>query len=300
MTDHGAPGTGMQRVTLDGTAYAYEIQGQGPLCVVLPGGPGMHPNYVGTLGGLTGFLTLLTLHPRGAGESGDAADADYTLPAYARDVAALLDHLGRERAIILGHSHGGMIAQRFAIDFPDRVEKLILADTAANLTAFLGDLDAALARFHALPWFGDAHDAIRREWAGEYETAEEMGELWLREMPLYFYEWGPAYEHLRQSRIALPVRLEPLRQFNAGEAETMDLRAELGRITALTLVLVGRYDFITNPQMAADIARHIPNAQLIIFEESGHLPYVEEPDAWRAAIRNFVFQARDQQREEVC
>jgi proline iminopeptidase len=94
--------------------------------------------------------------------------------------------------------------------------------------------------------------------------------------------------------------MEPLRQFNAGEAETMDLRPELGRITAPTLVLVGRYDFITNPQMAADIARHIPNAHLLVFEQSGHMPYVEEPDAWRAAIRNFVFQARDQQREEVC
>jgi proline iminopeptidase len=193
-----------------------------------------------------------------------------------------------------------MIAQRFAIDFPHRVEKLILADTAANLTDFLGDLDAALARFRARPWFADAHNAIRREWAGEYETAAEMGELWLREMPLYFYEWGPQYEHLRQSRVALPVRLDPLRQFNAGEAATMDLRPELGRITAPTLVLVGRYDFITNPQMAADIVRHIPNAYLIVFERSGHMPYVEEPDAWRAAIRNFVFQARDQQREEVC
>jgi proline iminopeptidase len=300
MTNHGAPAIGMRRVTLNGTAYAYEIQGQGPLCIVLPGGPGMHPHYVGTLGGLDEFLTLLTLHPRGAGESGAAADDDYTLAAYARDVAALLDHLGRERAIVLGHSHGGMIAQRFAIDFPDRVEKLILADTAANLTEFLGDLDAALARFRDRPLFADAHDAIRREWAGEYRTAEEMGELWLREMPLYFYEWGPHYEHLRQSRIGLPVQLEPLRRFNAGEAETMDLRPDLHRITAPTLVVAGRYDFITNPQMAADIARHIPNAHLLIFERSGHMPYVEEPDAWRAAIRNFVFQARDQQREEVC
>ena len=300
MVDHAAPGTGMRRVSLNGVALAYELQGHGPLCVVLPGGPGMHPNYVGALGGLPEFLTVLTLHPRGAGESGAAADADYTLPAYARDVAALLDHLSQERAIILGHSHGGMIAQRFASDFPDRVEKLILADTAANLTEFVGDIDAALARFRDQPWFADAHDAITREWAGDYETAEDMGELWLREMPLYFYEWGPQYEHLRQRRVGLPVRLEPLRQFNAGEAGTMDLRPDLGRVTAPALVLGGRYDFITNPRMAADIARHIPNAHLIVFEHSGHMPYIEEPDAWRTAIRNFVFHARDQQREEVC
>lgn len=300
MTNPPAPGSGTYQATLNGIPYQYAVSGRGPLCIVLPGGPGMHPNYVGTLGGLTDFLTLLVLHPRGAGDSGDAPDGDYTLPAYARDVAALLDHLGRDQAIILGHSHGGMIAQRFAIDFPARVEKLILADTAAHLTEFLGDLDAALARFREVAWFADAHDALQREWAGDYQTADEMGALWLREIPFYFYQWGPEHEPLRAARIGLPARLAPLRQFNAGEAETMDLRPELAGVTAPALVLVGRYDFITNPQMAADIAQHIPHAQLVVFEHSGHLPYVEEPDAWRAAIRRFVFAARDQQREAAC
>src|SRR3569832_1715119 len=93
---------GSHRATLNGVAYSYEVRGQGPLCLVLPGGPGMRPNYVGDMGGLTDFLTLLVLHPRGAGEAGDAPDADYSLPAYARDVAALLDHLGRDRVIVLG------------------------------------------------------------------------------------------------------------------------------------------------------------------------------------------------------
>src|SRR5215212_3085150 len=184
------PAPGRYRIPLNGVDYTYEMRGQGPLCLVLPGGPGMHPSYVGEMGGLTDFLTLLVLHPRGAGESGDAPDGDYTLPAYARDVAALLDHLGQAQALVLGHSHGGMIAQRFAIDFPDRVAKLILADTGANLTEFLGDVDAAVQRFRDQPWFPDAYQAIRREWAGDYQTAEEMGDLWLRELPFYFYEWG--------------------------------------------------------------------------------------------------------------
>ena len=136
MPDRAALHPGGHHVTLNGIRHYYAVQGQGPLCILLPGGPGMHGSGYGAMGGLPAFLTLLTFHPRGSGESRDAPNGDYTLPAYARDLAALLDHLGRDQAIILGDSHGGMIAQRFAIDFPDRVEKLILADTAANLSEF--------------------------------------------------------------------------------------------------------------------------------------------------------------------
>ncbi len=292
--------SGTHQTRLDGVLCTYEVQGRGPVCVVLPGGPGMHPNYVGTFAGLTDFLTLVTLHPRGAGESGDAPDNDYSLPAYAREVAALLDHLGRERAIILGHSHGGMIAQQFASLFPQRVEKLILADTAATLGDFVADLDAAVARYRDQPWFPDAYDAIRREWAGDYQTAEEMGDLWLRELPFYFREWSTDHESYRAARPALPTRLDPLRQFNDHEAATMDLRPGLAAVRAPALVLVGRYDFITTPQMAEDIARHLPHARLVVFEQSGHLPFIEEPEAWRTTIRQFVFEARDQRLEKAC
>ena len=279
---------GGHRVPANGVDLYYEVEGAGPLCVALPGGPGMHGRGFGAALGLGGFLTVATLHPRGSGESADAPGGDYTLPAYARDVAALLDHLGRDRAIILGHSHGGMIAQRFALDFPQRVEKLILADTAANLSEFLGDVDAAVQRYRDRPWFAEAYRALQREWAGDYHTADEMGALWLDEMPLYFCAWSDRFERLRTERLYLPLRMAPLQAFNEGEAQTMDLRPELARISAPTLVMVGRYDFITGPHMAEDIAGRIPGAQLVVFEESGHMPFFEEPDRWQAAIRAFV------------
>jgi len=279
---------GSHQATLNGVAYHYAVQGQGSLCVAIPGGPGMHPHGYGNLLGLDDVLTVLTLHPRGAGESGAAPDGDYSLPAYARDVAALLDYLGQQQAIILGHSHGGMVAQRLAISYPDRVEKLILVDTAANLSEFLGDLDAAVGRYQAAPWFAESYAALKREWAGEWTTAAEMGEIWLQEMPFYFREWGAQYEHLRTERAFLPLRLESLQQFNTHEAPTMDLRPELGRISAPTLVAAGRYDFITTAQMAEDLARYIPGARLVIFEGSGHFPMVEEPAAWRTTIREFL------------
>jgi proline iminopeptidase len=279
---------GGHRVTAPGVDLYYEVEGTGPLCIALPGGPGMHGRGFGAALGLGAFLTVATLHPRGSGESGDPADGDYTLPACARDVAALLDHLGRERAIILGHSHGGMIAQRFALDFPGRVEKLILADTAANLSEFLGDVETAVQAYRDRPWFAESYRALQREWAGDYQTADDMGALWLAEMPLYFRDWGAQFERLRTERLFLPIRMAPLQTFNEGEALTMDLRPDLARISAPALVMVGRYDFITGPRMAEEIAGRIPGAQLVVFEGSGHMPFFEEPDRWQAVIRAFV------------
>jgi proline iminopeptidase len=68
----------------------------------------------------------------------------------------------------------------------------------------------------------------------------------------------------------------------------MDLRPPLKRITVPTLVMVGRHDFITNVAMAEEIATHIPHAQLVIFEDSGHYALVEEPEKFYRVIKGFV------------
>src|SRR5205809_188623 len=72
------------------------------------------------------------------------------------------------RVLLLGHSHGGTIAQQVASAYPDRVARLILADTAACVSEFLTDIEAAVARFRDQPWFADAYAALQREWAGDY------------------------------------------------------------------------------------------------------------------------------------
>jgi len=68
----------------------------------------------------------------------------------------------------------------------------------------------------------------------------------------------------------------------------MDLRLQLSRIIVPTLVIVGRHDFITNVSMAEEMVKHIPNARLEIFEESGHFALVEEPEKFYRVIKEFV------------
>jgi proline iminopeptidase len=266
----------------------YTVRGSGPVMIAHSGGPGMDARDWDDFAGIDDFVTLVVIHPRGSGLSGPAAGDAYLLPDYAGDVEALRLHLGLERPIVMGWSHGGMVVQQFAFTHPDSLSRLILFDTSAYFGEFLSDIEAAVQEFKNEPWFEKSFEALKAEWDGRYETDEDMARLWAEEMKFYFKEFNAPAEAYHQRTKDLPVRVAPLRTFNDMEAATMDLRPHLHKITVPTLVIVGRHDFITNVAMAQEMARHIPNARLEIFEESGHFAFVEEPEKFYRVIKEFV------------
>jgi pimeloyl-ACP methyl ester carboxylesterase len=115
-----------------------------------------------------------------------------------------------------------------------------------------------------------------------------MARLWADEMKFYFKQFNARAEAYHQRTKDLPVRIGPLKTFNDKEAATMDLRPHLKKITVPTLVIVGRHDFITNVAMAEEMVKHIPNARLELFEDSGHFAFVEEPEKFYRVIKEFV------------
>jgi proline iminopeptidase len=252
------------------------------------GGPGMDARDWDDFANIDDFVTIVAIHPRGSGLSGPAAGDAYLLPDYAADVEALRMHLGMEKPILMGWSHGGMVAQQFAFTYPDSLSKLILFDTTAYFGEFLNDIEAAVQEFKDEPWFDQSFAALKAEWAGEYKTDEDMARLWVDEMKFYFRKFDARAEAYHERTKDLPVRIAPLKIFNDKEANTMDLRPELRKITVPTLVIVGRHDFITNIAMAEEMVKHIPDACLEIFEESGHFAVVEEPEKFYRIIKDFV------------
>ena len=80
-------------------------------------------------------------------------------------------HLELDKPAVMGWSHGGMVAQQFAFTYPDSLSKLILFDTAAYFGDFLGDIEAAVQAFKDQPWFEESFAALKKEWAGDYETS---------------------------------------------------------------------------------------------------------------------------------
>lgn len=177
---------------------------------------------------------------------------------------------------------------QFAITYPDSLSKLILFDTSTYFGEFLGDIEGAVQAFKGEAWFEKSFAALKAEWAGEYETDEDMARLWAEEMKFYFKRFDERARAYHERTRDLPLRIASLKTFNEKEAATMDLRSQLNKISVPTLVIVGRHDFITSVSMAEEIVKHIPNARLEIFEDSGHYAFVEEPEKFYRVIKEFV------------
>ena len=273
---------------LNGVQIHYTVRGSGPVLIAHSGGPGLDARGWDDFAHIDDFVTIVAIHPRGAGLSGPAADEAYLLPDYVADVEALRLHLKLDKPIVMGWSHGGMVAQQFAFTYQDSLSKLILIDTAAYLGEFLGDIEAAVQEFKNEPWFEQSYAALKAEWDGNYQTDEDMRRLLADELKLYFKKYDERAQAYLERTKDLPVRLAPLKTFNDKEAATMDLRPQLHKITVPTLVIVGRHDFITNVAVAEEMVQNIPHAKLEIFEDSGHFVLVEEPENFYRVIKEFV------------
>ena len=282
---------GEYEVTLNGVQIHYAVRGSGPALIAHSGGPGMDARFWDDFAHIDDFVTTVMIHPRGSGLSGPAAEEAYLLPDYAADVEALRLHLGLDKPILMGWSHGGMVAMQFAFTYPDALSKLILVDTSAYFGEFLSDIEGAVQEFKNEPWFEKSFAALKAEWAGEYRLDEDMRRLWAEEMKFYFKQFDERAKAYHERTKDLPVRIAPLKTFNDQEAPSMDLRPQLKKITVPTLVIVGRHDFITNVAMAEEMVKYIPNARLEIFEDSGHFALVEEPKKFYKVIKQFVMES---------
>lgn len=280
--------SGEYDVTLNGVQIHYTVRGSGPVMIAHSGGPGMDARDWDDFAKIDEFVTIVAIHPRGSGLSGPAAADAYLLSDYASDVEALRLHLGLDKPIVMGWSHGGMVAQQFAFTFQDSLSKLILFDTSAYFGEFLSDIEAAVQEFKDEPWFERSFAALKDEWDGNYQTDEDMVRLWAEEMKFYFKKFGTRAEAYHERTKDLPIHMAPLKTFNDKEAATMDLRPQLHKITVPTLIMVGRHDFITNVAMAEEMVKNIPHAKLEIFEDSGHFALVEEPEKFYGVTKEFV------------
>lgn len=266
----------------------YHVAGTGPVCIAHSGGPGIGWEYL-RMPLLEQDLTMVYVEPVGTGASGRLPDArEYNLATYTRFLHAVIEHLALPEVALLGHSHGGFVAQRYALDHPEHVASLILYDTSP----VTGDdfWSVAVANMER---FAQRHVAEHPEVATYVAgLTAPLGQLdddgatsVLRSfLPTYFYdywgredEFGPARQMLRM--YAAPAR---------GEGPPFDVRGELAGVSAPTLVLVGEADFICGPRWAQMIHDEVPGAQLVVLDKTGHLGHVENPEAFATAVVTFL------------
>lgn len=197
---------------------------------------------------------LLLLDNRGVGRS-DRVRAPFSVTDLAYDVAGVMDAAEVSRAHLLGTSLGGMVALRFALEHPGRLDRLVLVSTTAGGRISTPPSTVAFARMAAARL-----GSLRR--ALQTDARYVLGESYAAAHPEVVEEWLSIAERFPLSRQALA--------FQALAARLHDAANELGRVTAPTLVLSCRDDRLVPAENSRVLARGIRGAELTYFEGDSH------------------------------
>jgi proline-specific peptidase len=263
---------------------------EGLSVLALHGGPGLdHHEFGHYLDPLAEVYRLVLVDQRAQGHSDRSAPVDtWRLEQMAVDVSSLAASLGADRYAVLGHSYGAFVALQHAVDFPGAAAATIVSSGVPS-ARFLAGVEAALASFEP----AELRERVAASWEREatVATPEEFRQLMHDQMPFHFAD--PADPRIDDYLAADPTVYAPdvLRHFS-GEYGGIDVESRLGKVTQPVLVLAGRHDRTCPVGGAEAIAAGIPGARLVVFERSGHMTFVEEPDAYVAAVRGFL--------DEVC
>jgi proline iminopeptidase len=284
------------RAKLNGTQLYFDIDGAGqrasgghlidkPTLIALHGGLGFDHVYLRDgLGPLRHDAQVIYTDLRGQGRSGRPALASCTLEQMADDIAALCDMLDVERAFLFGHSAGGFVAMHTALRHPSLVQGLILCGTSPTV-APLPDYEGDPAPTLASRGNREALEVMARIASGDI-TTQTMDDFVKIVGPLHTTPSRP--EIFPRIFAASSMTIEMIRHFMQSIAPTYDLRPMLERIAAPTLAIVGRHDWVCPPRASRAIARGIPGARLVEFNDSGHFLFSEEPEKFRELAIGFM------------
>lgn len=263
-------------------------RGDGPLPLfVLHGGPGLdHSMFGDHLDALSDACRLLFVDLRSQGRSEPAPPDTWTLGRMAADIESLAEELELERFAVLGHSFGAFVALQHAVDFPGRAEASIIS-AGVPAAAFLEAVQRNLDAFEPV----ELREQVTSSWARESEarTQEDCRSLLSDQLPFHFRDpRDPRIDAMRADLDNMIFAPDVLRAAAKEEYGAIDVQHRLGSISHPLLVLAGRHDRTCPVAAAEAIAQGAPDAELVLFEKSAHMTFIEEQDAYIAAVSDFL------------
>lgn len=279
---------------LNGVKLHYRIKGNGSLLFVVSPGWGIGSLYLQRgLDFLTERFRVVFVDTRGSGLSGRPNDATMmSSNQMADDLDALRSHLGLSTITLLGHSNGGAIALSFAQRYAERVSKLILIDSQLFGFSAAEDTHRFLSIWADNPDYSSAVNLARRFFSGKDNAPrndEEITEFVDNILALYLYNPAKNLATVRQQLSGKPISLYAFGSQNAADAAAQnDQTVWLHLIKVPVLIVSGRHDWICPIAVAERMHAGIENSTLEIFEESGHLPWIEEPIKFQPKIVHFL------------
>jgi proline iminopeptidase len=202
------------------------------------------------------------------------------------DADALREHLGFESWAVLGHSFGGHVALEYALRYPDRVSRLVLVDTGADSRWARDNAPRLLAQRGYRP---AQVELVRRWFHGEFEPREYLP-MFARISGAYVGGSGWRLMAREVTEGGWRSRIRPRALLQAGRRlmPGWSVVDRLGQITAPTLILAGREDFVFPPECQQELADGIPGSRLVIVDGTGHNPQDEKPAEVMSHLRAFL------------
>ena len=286
------------RARIRDTEIYFDVEGAGlvsegsrmrekPIAFLVHGGPGGdHTGFKPTFSPLSQKMQLVYFDHRGQGRSARGVKETYTLDNNVEDMEALRQYLGIGKIIVIGTSYGGMVALTYASRYPKQVSHLIAIVTVADFR-FLERAQQNL-ELRGTP---EQKAVAQRLWDGSFETEAQLREYFQVTRSLYSVTTDPDAPPAKTWDRAI-LSIDAINVAFGGFLRSYDVRDQLPKITAPTLVLAGRHDWICPPEFSEEIAQAIPQADLRIFENSGHSIRIDEPEAMLDAIAGFIVYKR--------
>lgn len=271
---------------LDGVRIFHEDVGPAsnyPL-IVLHGGPGLdHSMFRPWLDPLSDTFRLIYMDERGQGRSQRVDPATLSLRAFADDVDRLAVALGLARFALLGHSFGAMIALTHAVERGTATHYILSAGTA-SFTKSMPEIRANLEGFEPIA----LREQVTRSWdlEPEVKTEDEARRLLAMQMPFHFATVeSDAYRRFTADDRTVYAP-EVLAYFAVNEY-AIEYDDRLSEIARPTLIVTGELDRTCTPRAARDMHAGIRESELVLIPGAGHMAYVERPDVYLPAVRQF-------------
>ena len=261
----------MPKARVNDIQIYYEVHGNGQPLTLLCGFGGDTSHWRYMLPGLAAHFKVILLDIRGTGQS-DKPEMDCTMYIYANDVFELLNTLGIEKTNLLGVSFGGGLSMRFALEYPEKVMRLILVSTGAEPDPYI--------------------NRIIENWMLVQEKIGRWEQLRLASLHIFapdMFKCNPErIREIEEASMKIPASLEARkRQAKAAAtgAVTLDM---ISAIFHPTCIICGREDILSRPALSEHIQQKIDGSRLFLIDGAGHGLIWEKPEEINQVIIDFL------------
>ena len=281
--------------TVNGKQIWYRAEGQGEPILLIPGGPGASHSYMWpNLSSLSKDFQVIYYDPYGRGAS-DFADhpAEYTFMRDVDEIEGLRLALHLPKINLYGHSYGAMVVQAYALKYPESVSHIILVSPFHSAEAWQkGNNDTWNEQLrNQVPETWNRLQEMRKQGHLSCEAEYQRVQDQIPMTPSYYY--NPS---IKDDSGTFDVNQEIYCQLAGADADvvlggdmaSLDFRPRLREIKAPTLILASRWDRTAIPRFTTEYKDLMPQATFVMFEESGHLPFIEEPAEHDKIVTEFL------------